>query len=115
VITTNKHGFDASGGPEPSVGVTAVRSPVFSWHDPRRLQKDGIYSYQDQGQHVFSVELVPHSGDWRDADPDRRAIVVGSPVRAMLESSHGGSLPSRHSFASDGGAAVRITALKGRE
>jgi alpha-mannosidase len=115
VVTTNKHGFDASGGPQPSVGVTAVRSPVYSWHDPRLLQKDGIYSYQDQGLQHFSVELVPHAGDWRDVDPDRRAIVLGSPVRAMLESSHGGILPSRHSFASDGGAQVRITAVKGSE
>jgi alpha-mannosidase len=115
VVTTNKHGFDASGGPEPSIGVTAVRSPVYSWHDPRLLQKDGIYSYQDQGLQHFSVELVPHAGDWRDVDPDRRAIVLGSPVRAMLESSHGGILPSRHSFASDGGAQVRITAVKGSE
>ncbi|MET1052994.1 MAG: glycoside hydrolase family 38 C-terminal domain-containing protein, partial [Mycetocola sp.] len=115
VITTNKHGFDASGGEQPSIGVTAVRSPVFSWHDPRLLQRDGIYSYQDQGLQNFSVELVPHAGDWRDADPDRRAILLGSPVRAMLESSHGGNLPSRHSFASDGGAGVRITALKGSE
>lgn len=115
VITTNKHGFDASGGAQPSIGVTAVRSPVYSWHDPRLLQNDGIYSYQDQGLQRFSVELVPHAGDWRDADPDRRAILLGSPVRAMLESSHGGSLPARHSFVSDGGGQVRITAVKGSE
>jgi alpha-mannosidase len=115
VITTNKHGFDASGGAEPSIGVTAVRSPVYSWHDPRLLEKNGIYSYQDQGLQHFSVELVPHAGDWRTADPDRRAIVLGSPVRAMLESSHGGSLPARHSFASDEGAQVRVTAVKGSE
>jgi alpha-mannosidase len=115
VITTNKHGFDASGGGEPSVGVTAVRSPVYSWHDPRLLETDGIYSYQDQGTQQFSVELVPHSGDWRKADPTRRSIVLGSPVRAMLESSHGGELPARHSFASDGGGQVRVTALKGTE
>ncbi|MET0934176.1 MAG: glycoside hydrolase family 38 C-terminal domain-containing protein [Mycetocola sp.] len=115
VITTNKHGFDASGGSQPSIGVTAVRSPVYSWHDPRLLQNDGIYSYQDQGLQRFSVELVPHSGDWRKADPDRRASVLGSPVRAMLESSHGGILPARHSFVSDAGGQVRVTAVKGSE
>jgi alpha-mannosidase len=115
VITTNKHGFDASAGTRPSIGLTAVRSPVYSWHDPRILEKDGIYTYQDQGLQHFTVELVPHSGDWRDADPHRRAAVLGSPVRAMLESSHGGILPGRHSFVSDGGGPVRITAVKGSE
>jgi alpha-mannosidase len=35
VVTDAKHGYDVS---DPaSVGVTAVRSPVYSWHDPREL------------------------------------------------------------------------------
>jgi alpha-mannosidase len=115
VITTNKHGFDVSPGREPSVGVTAVRSPVYSWHDPRLLDPEGIYSYQDQGTQRFSYELVPHTGDWRIADPARRSALLGSPVRAMLESSHGGNLPAMHSFASDTAGAVMVTALKGSE
>ncbi|MCX7522840.1 alpha-mannosidase [Microbacterium sp. STN6] len=125
VVTTNKHAYDVSpsspGGAsegsaaQPSVGVTAVRSPVYSWHDPRLLDADGVYSYQDQGIQRFSYELVPHAGDWRTADPTRRAALLGSPVRAMQEPSHPGTLPPSHSFASDGGDAVMITALKGSE
>jgi alpha-mannosidase len=115
VIATNKHGFDASPGAQPSIGITAVRSPVYSWHDPRLLDPDGVYTYQDQGSQRFSYELVPHAGDWRAVDPARRAAVLGSPVRAMLESSHGGGLPPVHSFASDGGGAVMVTAIKGSE
>jgi alpha-mannosidase len=115
VITTDKHGYDVSPGDEPSIGVTAVRSPVYSWHDPRLLDDEGIYRYQDQGVQRFSYELVPHAGDWREADPVRRATVLGAPVRAMLESSHGGLLPPVHSFASDGDGAVMITAIKGSE
>lgn len=115
VIATNKHGFDVSPGAEPSIGITATRSPVYSWHDPRMLEADGIYSHQDQGIQRFSYELVPHAGDWRAAAPTRRATLLGSPVRAQLESSHGGVLPPRHSFASDGGGAVVVTAIKGSE
>lgn len=115
VITTNKHGYDVSPGTSPSIGITAVRSPVYSWHDPRLLDPDGIYSFQDQGQQRFSYELVPHRGDWRAADPSRRASELGDPVRTMLESSHPGTLPPLHSFASDHSGAVMVTAIKGSE
>jgi alpha-mannosidase len=115
VVATNKHAFDVSPGEQPSIGITATRSPVYSWHDPRLLDPDGVYSYQDQGVQRFSYELVPHAGDWRSAQPTRRAILLGSPVRAMLESSHGGTLPPMHSFASDDGGSVLVTAIKGSE
>jgi alpha-mannosidase len=115
VITTNKHGYDVSPGDQPSIGVTAVRSPVYSWHDPRLLDEDGIYVYQDQGVQHFNYELVPHGGDLREADPVRRGLLLGAPVRAMLESSHGGLLPATHSFVSDRGGAVMVTAVKGSE
>jgi alpha-mannosidase len=115
VVTTNKHGYDVSPGDQPSIGVTAVRSPVYSWHDPRLLDADGIYSYQDQGVQRFGYELVPHAGDWRDAAPSRRAALLGAPVRAMQESSHPGPLPASHSFVSDGSGSVMVTAVKGSE
>jgi alpha-mannosidase len=115
VVVTNKHGYDVSPGAEPSIGVTAVRSPVFAWHDPRLLDGDDIYSYQDQGTQRFSYELVVHDGDYRSADPSRRAAVLGSPVRAMLESFHAGDLPPAGSFATDHAGSVMITALKGTE
>ena len=115
VITTNKHGYDVLPGACPSIGITAVRSPVYSWHDPRLLDTDGIYTFQDQGQQRFSYELVPHRGDWREAEPTRRAHELGDPVRAMLESSHPGVLPRRHSYATDRAGAVMVTAVKGSE
>jgi alpha-mannosidase len=115
VIITGKHGFDTSPGDRPSIGVTAVRSPVYSWHDPLLLDPDGIYSHQDLGRQRFSYELVPHRGDWREADPIRRARLLVAPVRAMQESSHPGPLPRLASFVDDGGGAVMITAVKGGE
>lgn len=115
VITTDKHGYDVSPGDEPSIGVTAVRSPVYSWHDPRLLDPQGVYSFQDQGIQRFSYELVPHTGDLRDAQPARRAVELGSPVRAMLESFHDGVLPAQGSFADDGAGSVMVTAIKGSE
>ena len=121
VIAHGKHGWDASpggrgdGDASASIGVTAVRSPVYSWHDPRLLDPDGVYSFQDQGIQRFSYELVPHAGDYRTEQPTRRAAELGSAVRAMVESFHEGALPGRLSFADDGGAGVMVTAIKGSE
>jgi alpha-mannosidase len=119
VVNNAKHGYDVSPATmdrdTPSIGITAVRSPVYSWHDPRQLDPDGFYTYQDQGVQSFRYLLVPHGGDWRAADLPRRAAELGSPVRAMLESFHRGPLPSRQSYLCDGGGQVVVTAVKGGE
>ncbi|MPV37000.1 alpha-mannosidase, partial [Georgenia subflava] len=115
LVNNAKHAFDVSTDPSPSIGMTAVRSPVYSWHDPRLLDPDGFYSHQDQGVQHFTYLLVPHAGDLRAAGLPRRSAELGSPVRAMLESFHDGVLPDRLSFASDGGGQVMVTAIKGSE
>ncbi len=119
VVNNAKHGHDVSPGPgggdAPSIGITAVRSPVYSWHDPRQLEPDEFYSFQDQGVQSFRYLLIPHPGDWRVAGLSRRAAELGSPPRAMLEGFHPGALPAQQSFASDGGGQVLITAVKGWE
>ncbi|GAA0897548.1 alpha-mannosidase [Virgisporangium ochraceum] len=119
VVNNAKHGYDVSagtpGGDSPSIGITAVRSPVYSWHDPRQLDPDGFYSFQDQGVQQFRYLLVPHAGDRRTANLHRRAAELGGPVRAMLESFHPGPLPAEQSYLSDGGGAVMVTAVKTHE
>ncbi|GAA3097869.1 glycoside hydrolase family 38 C-terminal domain-containing protein [Nonomuraea salmonea] len=115
VVNNAKHGYDvAPPGPgrSHSIGITAVRSPVYSWHDPRLLDPDGFYSFQDQGVQRFSYLLVPHAGDWRAAGLTRRAALLGSPVRAMLESFHDGPLPGSRGYLDDGGGQVMVTAVK---
>ncbi|MFC7406203.1 alpha-mannosidase [Georgenia alba] len=118
VVTDAKHAFDvlpAHDGAGASIGLTAVRSPVYAWHDPRQLDPGEIYAHQDLGVQQFRYLLVPHAGDWRDAGLTRRAALLTSPVRAMLESFHPGSLPDALPTVSDGGGQVMITAVKGAE
>lgn len=118
VVVEAKHGYDVSPADErsgASIGVTAVRSPVYSWHDPRLLDPEGYYSYQDQGMQRFRYLLVPHAGDWREAGLARRAAELDSPVRAMLESSHTGPLPAQLSCLSDSAGQVMVTAIKPSE
>lgn len=122
VVNNGKHGYDVSPTGDrsgeavsASIGITAVRSAVYAWHDPRLLDPNGFYAFQDQGIQKFDYALVPHAGDWQDAGLARRAAELGSRQRAMLESFHDGSLPASQSFADDGGGQVMITAIKGSE
>jgi alpha-mannosidase len=127
VVNNAKHGYDVSpaGDPaesggdaapvSPSIGITAVRSPVYSWHDPKTMDPEKYYTYQDQGLQRFRYLLVPHAGSWRAAGLTRRAVELGAPMRAMLESAHPGPLPSQRSFVDDGAGPVMITAVKGSE
>jgi alpha-mannosidase len=125
VVNNAKHGYDFSpaGHPavdwSPSIGITALRSPVYSWHDPRTLDPDGLYAFQDQGTQHFRYLLIPHADDWRRGDPTRRAEELGLSPRAQLESFHDGPLPPLDSFLSvsqtGGNGRVQVTAFKGAE
>jgi alpha-mannosidase len=118
VVNNAKHGYDVAPADErrdASIGITAVRSPVYSWHDPQLLDPEGFYTFQDQGSQTWRYLLVPHAGDWREAGLHRRAAELGSPVRAMQESFHDGARPAADSFLSDGADQVMVTALKQHE
>jgi alpha-mannosidase len=109
VLNDAKYGYDARGG---DVGISAVRSPVWAWHLPRRLEEGGDFDYMDQGRQTFTVRLVPHAGDWRAAGVVRLAAELNQPAFALIETSHRGPLPQRASYASDGGGDVVLTVIK---
>ncbi|WP_329459167.1 alpha-mannosidase [Streptomyces sp. NBC_01497] len=112
VVNDSKHGHDVRGG---EIGMTALRSPVYAWHEPRTLDEDGVYDYLDQGRQEFRYLLVPHGADWREADPVRRAAELNQPVFALLETFHVGPLAQRAAHADDGAGSVLVTVVKGDE
>jgi len=109
VLNDAKHGFDVQGG---DIGISAVRSPVWAWHEPRELDPDERYEYMDQGRQDFTVRLVPHAGDWREAGVVRLAAELNQPAFALLESSHEGPLAPAASFLADGGGDAVVSVLK---
>ena len=111
VANDAKYGYDVRGG---DIGISAVRSPVWAWHDPRELEEGGDFEYMDQGRQTFLVRLVPHAGDWRAAGVVRRAAELNQPPFALIETFHEGPLPQRASFADDGGGDVVVTVGEGR-
>ncbi|HWH06669.1 MAG TPA: glycoside hydrolase family 38 C-terminal domain-containing protein, partial [Gaiellaceae bacterium] len=112
VLNDAKYGYDVQRG---DIGISAVRSPVWAWHDPRELEEGGDFEYMDQGRQTFLVRLVPHAGDWREAGVVRLAAELNQPPFALIETFHDGPLPQRRSFAEDGGGSVVVTALKEAE
>jgi alpha-mannosidase len=112
VLNDAKYGYDVRGG---DIGISAVRSPVWAWHDPRELEEGGDFEYMDLGRQAFLVRLVPHAGDWREAGVVRLAAELNQPPFALIETSHAGPLPQRASYASDGGGSVILTVLKAAE
>jgi alpha-mannosidase len=112
VINDAKYGYDVRGG---DVGISAVRSPVWAWHDPRELEEGGDFEYMDQGRQSLLVRLVPHAGDWRAAGVVRRAAELNQQAFALIETYHDGPLPQRASFASDGEGDLVVTAVKRAE
>jgi alpha-mannosidase len=109
VLNDGKYGHDVLGG---DIGITAARSPVYAWHEPKELEPDERYSFQDQGRQEFTYRLVPHAGDWRDAEVVRRAAELNQPAFTLLESYHAGDLPQARSFMSVTGQDVLASVLK---
>jgi alpha-mannosidase len=112
VISDAKYGYDVRAG---DIGISAVRSPVWAWHDPRELEEGGDFEYMDQGRQSFLVRLVPHAGDWRAAGVVRLAAELNQPPFALIEGFHAGPLPQRASFVDDGAGGVVVTVVKAAE
>ncbi|HET7474374.1 MAG TPA: glycoside hydrolase family 38 C-terminal domain-containing protein [Candidatus Limnocylindrales bacterium] len=95
VLNDAKYSFDVDG---PEIGVTAVRSPIYAHHEPA-IPKPGVrYEFQDQGVQRFTLELVPHRGDWTAAGLTRRAALLNARPTVLFESFHDGPLPPAASF-----------------
>ncbi len=112
VLNDAKYGFDVVDG---SIGVTAVRSPIYAHHEPAVPRPGVRYAYQDIGLQRFRLALVPHRGTWRDDGLARRAALLNQPPVTLLESFHDGTLPATASYVSVEPTNVILGALKAAE
>jgi alpha-mannosidase len=55
---------DCSGidGRDDSLRFTLLRSPVYAWHDPAKLEDDAFYRWTDQGEHLFRFLILEDAG-----------------------------------------------------
>jgi len=69
----------------------------------------------DLGRHEFTYSLLPHKGDWRQAETVRRAMELNVPMVAAPVRGRGGKLPASHSFIMIDGDHVVFETLKRAE
>jgi alpha-mannosidase len=112
VLNDGKYGHDVLDVLDGNIGITAARSPVYAWHEPKELDEDELYTFQDQGRQEFTYRLVPHGGDWRAASVVRLATELNQPAFPLLESYHDGDLPQTRSFMAVSGRNIVPTVLK---
>jgi len=112
LLCPGKYGFDALGS---TLRMTVLRSPIYAWHDPAKPDPEAEYEFIDQGRQDFVYWLVPHRGDWRQADPLRRLEELAVRPVAHAESTHPGARPRQGAFVTIAPENVVLGALKRAE
>ena len=112
LLNDSKYSFDVN---VRDIGMTVLRSPIYAHHDPAVPDKDGHYSYLDQGVHAFRYSLLPHQGGWAEAETVRRAAELNERPLARITTFHDGPLPQRGSYLQVDSRSIVASVLKRAE
>ncbi len=113
ILNDGKHSVDVNGS---DIGVTVLRSPIYAHHEPAVPDPTRHYEFLDQGVQQFTLSLVPHTGDWRDAQIPRRAAELNQPpVVVLVGSQSQGALLPRAALGAVDAANVIVSVLKKAE
>jgi len=95
--------------------LTILRCPPYAYHVPHQPGTKFRYDWIDQGLQEFTLVLLPHVGDWRDAGIVRRAQEVNLPVVPITMHCHPGERPPAASLAALSSPELELTGLKPAE
>jgi len=112
VINDAKYGYSVQ---DNDMRISIARGAVFAQHQPRKLEPNGEYIWQDQGEQTFRLLLAPHSGAWQGANIVRLAEEFTAPVPVIYQGIHAGSRPLAASFLSVDAPNVVFSAVKKAE
>jgi alpha-mannosidase len=112
VINDAKYGYSVQ---DNDLRISIVRGAVFAQHQPRQLEANGEYLWQDQGEQTFRLLLVPHAGAWQDAGIVRRAEELTAPLPVLYQGIHPGNRPLSASFLSVDAPNVVVSVMKKAE
>lgn len=107
-----KYGFDVN---DAELRMTILRSPLYAYFPEATLEPGKNYEYIDQGVQVLAYALLPHRGNWQDADTVRAAEELNNPLIAYVEPPHSGKLGTSASFLECSSSNVVATVLKKAE
>jgi len=112
VVTDGKYSCSCEPG---DLRLTILRSPPYAYHIPFTIKDTASLSYTDQGLQHFTLALIPHAGDWREAGVLEISGRINRPPDTLRETFHRGTLPSTAACATCRGRGVAIETLKGAE
>jgi len=112
VINDAKYGYSVEGN---DLRISITRGAAYAQHDPRKLEPNGEYLWQDQGEQTFRMLLAPHARPWQDAGVVRLAEELTAPVPVLYQGIHGGTRPLAASFLSVDVPNVVVSAVKKSE
>jgi len=97
VLNDAKYGYSVQ---DNDLRVSIVRGAAYAQHQPRRIDPNGEYIWQDQGIQTFRMVLAPHAGTWQDAGVVRMAEELTAPVPVLYQGIHRGTRAPSASFLS---------------
>ncbi|HMD99783.1 MAG TPA: glycoside hydrolase family 38 C-terminal domain-containing protein [Terriglobia bacterium] len=109
IINDAKYGYSVQ---DNDLRISIVRGAVYAQHDPRKLEPNGEYIWQDQGEQTFRMLLLPHAGAWQDAGVVRLAEEFTAPVPVFYQGIHPGTRPLSASFLSVDAPNVVVSVVK---
>jgi len=111
VVNDAKYGYSPVDG---DLQVSIVRSPPFALH--RKPEAKVSYEHwMDQGEQRFRLWVVPHEGDWKQANLARLAEEFTAPAPTILQGIHRGERPQSGSFLRVDADNIVIPAIKQAE
>jgi alpha-mannosidase len=112
VINDAKYGYSVQ---DNDMRISIARSAVYAQHQPRKLEPNGEYLWQDQGEQTFRMLLAPHAGAWQEAGIVRSAEELMAPVPVIYQGIHAGNRPLSGSFLSVDAPNIVVSAVKKAE
>jgi alpha-mannosidase len=112
VINDAKYGYSVQ---DNDMRISIARGAVYAQHQPRKLEPNGEYLWQDQGEQTFRMLLAPHAGAWQGAGIVRSAEEFTAPVPVIYQGIHAGNRPLSGSFLSVDAPNVVVSAVKKAE
>lgn len=112
LLNDSKYGFDCL---DTDMRMTILRSPIYCFHDPAKVEPGKEYIYMDQGEQTVRYALLPHTGDWREGEAQKQAYALNNPLEHQFQYPHAGDWGRARSLLSVQPANVVAAAMKGAE
>jgi alpha-mannosidase len=112
VINDAKYGYSVQ---DNDMRISIVRGAAYAQHEPAKLEPNGEYLWQDQGEQTIRLLLLPHTGGWQEAGVVRQAEEFTAPVPVFYQGIHRGTQPLSASFMSVDVPNVVVSVVKKSE